>query len=202
MSSPCAHFVCLILFGFSTLLSLLSIFSPTVLSFLLAINFIFHDAMDKFPVHFSKGGPWHPCRVRPSHRKGGDTETVSSAVFSSLSVPVFFPCLSLSLSLSLYLSLSLSISECCCGRVVVSCCVLCCGVCVCGVVCSVVCVVWHAEIPVCPIKTSVCTFKNVPVYAGTTGTCVSTCARAHVFQHVRVVPVHTGTFLNVHTGTF
>ena len=42
-SSPCAHVVCLILFDFSTFLSLLSIFSPIVLSFLLAINFIFHD---------------------------------------------------------------------------------------------------------------------------------------------------------------
>ena len=32
--------------------------------------------------------------------------------------------------------------------------------------------------------------QNVPVYAGT---------RAHVLQHVRVVPVHTATFLNVDT---
>ena len=48
----CAHVVCLILFDFSTFLSLQSIFSPIVLSFLLAINFIFHDVVDKFPVHF------------------------------------------------------------------------------------------------------------------------------------------------------
>ena len=34
-------------------LFLLSIFSPIVLFFLLAINFIFHDVVDKFPVHFS-----------------------------------------------------------------------------------------------------------------------------------------------------
>ena len=52
-SSPCAHVVCLILFDFSTFLSLLSIFSPIVLFFLLAINFFFHDVVDKFPVHFS-----------------------------------------------------------------------------------------------------------------------------------------------------
>ena len=31
---------------------LLSIFSPIVLSFLLAINSIFHDVVDKFLVHF------------------------------------------------------------------------------------------------------------------------------------------------------
>ena len=67
-SSSCAHVVCLILFDFSTFLSLLSIFSPIVLSFLLAINFIFHDVVGKFPVHFSLWGPWHSCRVRPSHR--------------------------------------------------------------------------------------------------------------------------------------
>ena len=52
-SSPCAHVVCLILFDFSTFLSLLSIFSLTILSFSLAINFIFHDVVDKFPVHYS-----------------------------------------------------------------------------------------------------------------------------------------------------
>ena len=34
-------------------LSLLSIFSLIILSFLLAINFIFHDVVDKFPVHSS-----------------------------------------------------------------------------------------------------------------------------------------------------
>ena len=38
--------------------------------------------------------------------------------------------------------------------------------------------VWHAEKPVCCLKTLPC----VPA------------TRAHVFQHVRVVPVHTGTF--------
>ena len=52
VSSSCAHVVSLILFNFSTFLSLLSIFSPIVLSFFLAINFIFHDVVDKFLVHF------------------------------------------------------------------------------------------------------------------------------------------------------
>ena len=51
-SSLCAHVVCLIFFDFSTFLSLLSVFSPIVLSFLLAFNFIFHDVVDKFPAHF------------------------------------------------------------------------------------------------------------------------------------------------------
>ena len=67
-SSPCAHVVCSdTLFDFSTFLSLLSIFSLIILSFLLAINFIFHDVVDKIPVHSSSRGPWHSCRVRPSH---------------------------------------------------------------------------------------------------------------------------------------
>ena len=51
-SSPCAHVVCLIFRDFSTFLSLLSIFSPIVLFFLLAIIFFSHDAVDKFSVHF------------------------------------------------------------------------------------------------------------------------------------------------------
>ena len=46
----CCVCVCLSLFDFSTFLSLLSIFSLIVLSFLLAINFIFHDVADKSPV--------------------------------------------------------------------------------------------------------------------------------------------------------
>ena len=49
----CVHVVCLILFDYSIFLSLLSIFSLIILSFLLAINFFFHDVVDKFPVHFS-----------------------------------------------------------------------------------------------------------------------------------------------------
>ena len=55
----CAHYVsCVIhdvfvltLFDYSTFLSLLIIFSLIILSFLLPINFIFQDVVDKFPVH-------------------------------------------------------------------------------------------------------------------------------------------------------
>ena len=58
----CAHHVsCVIhdvvvltLFDYSTFLSLLIIFSLIILSFLLHINFIFQDVVDKFPVHFRK----------------------------------------------------------------------------------------------------------------------------------------------------
>ena len=83
---------------------------------------------------------------------------LSSFVFSSLSVPVFFLCLCLSLSVSV------SVSVWCCGRVVVLCCV-----------CGVVCRVWHAEKPrVSTQHVSVCTFKTSP--------CVA--PRAHMFQHV------------------
>ena len=59
-SFSCAHVVCLILRDFSTFLSLLYIFSPIVLHFLLAINFFFHDVEDKFPVHSRWWGPCHP----------------------------------------------------------------------------------------------------------------------------------------------
>ena len=52
-SSPCAHVVGLILHNLSTFLFLLSIFSPIILLFLLAINFFFHDVVDKFPLHYS-----------------------------------------------------------------------------------------------------------------------------------------------------
>ena len=50
VSSSCAYVVVLTLRDFSTFLSLLSIFS-------LIINFIFHDVVDKFPVHSSWWGP-------------------------------------------------------------------------------------------------------------------------------------------------
>ena len=40
------------LFDDSTFLSLLTIFSLITLSFLLPVNFIFQDVVDKFPVHF------------------------------------------------------------------------------------------------------------------------------------------------------
>ena len=74
-SSPCAHVVCLILRDFFPFLFLLSIFSPIVLFFLLAINF-FHDVVDKYPAHSREWGPWHPCRERSSHtsqRSNGET---------------------------------------------------------------------------------------------------------------------------------
>ena len=49
------HLVCLSdcsLFDHSTFLSFLTIFSLITLSFLLPVNFIFQDVVDKFPVHF------------------------------------------------------------------------------------------------------------------------------------------------------
>ena len=52
-SSPCAPVFVLTLFDYSTFLSLLTIFSSFILSFLLPINIIFHDVVDKFPVHSS-----------------------------------------------------------------------------------------------------------------------------------------------------
>ena len=52
-SSSCAPVFFLTLFDYSTFLSLLTIFSLIVLSFLLPINFIFQDVVDKFPVHSS-----------------------------------------------------------------------------------------------------------------------------------------------------
>ena len=48
---------------------LLTIFSLIILSFLLPINFIFQDVVDKLPVHPRERGPWHSCRVRPSHTR-------------------------------------------------------------------------------------------------------------------------------------
>ena len=52
-----AHIMChchvfvVTLFDYSTFLSLLTIFSLIILSFLLPINFIVHDVVDEFPVH-------------------------------------------------------------------------------------------------------------------------------------------------------
>ena len=45
------HVFVLPLFDYSTFLSLLTIFSLTILSFLLPINFIIQDVVGKFPVH-------------------------------------------------------------------------------------------------------------------------------------------------------
>ena len=67
--SSCAHdVVVLTLRDFSTFLSLLSIFSPIVLFILLVFTFFFHDVEDKYLAHSGEWGPWHPCRVRPSHK--------------------------------------------------------------------------------------------------------------------------------------
>ena len=53
---------------------------------------------------------------------------------------------------------------------------------------------WHAENPVCRLKNaSVCAFQTSPCMPA---------PRAHVVQHVRVVLVHTGTFLTYTRGRF
>ena len=71
-----------------------------------------------------------------------------------------------------------------------SCCVVLCLVLSCVVVC--------VRVSVCDSRVqiqnaSVCTFKTSPCMLAT---------RAHMFQHVRVVPAHHGDVSNVHTGTF
>ena len=82
-----------------------------------------------------------------------------SSLFSSLSVSVFFHCLSLSLCLCV------SVSICLCFREVLWSC--CCGVLCCVVVCGVVCAT--PEKSVCPLNTSPC----VPLH---THTCFNMCA--------------------------
>ena len=47
---------------------LLSTFSPIIFFILLIFTFFFHDVGDKYPAHSHQWGPWHPCRVRPSHK--------------------------------------------------------------------------------------------------------------------------------------
>ena len=90
---------------------------------------------------------------------------------------LFFPSFLLS---SLFSLLSLSSFSVFFLRVLVVC--VCRRVCLCGVLwCGVVCAVWCGT-----LKTlSVCRFKTSPCIPAT---------RAHAFQHVGVVPVHTGTF--------
>ena len=113
----------------------------------------------------------NPCRVSSS-----PSFSLSSSISSSLlSVSLSSSLLSLSLSSSLSLSVSLS----------VWCCVLCCGVC--GVWCGV-CALWCGTLQPPP-----CALSKRPSVCGQ--------PRAHVFQYVRVVPVHTRDVLNVHTGT-
>ena len=65
------------------------------------------------------------------------------------------------------------------------CCVLCCGV------CAVWCVVWCV---LCGTMKTPCVHpKRARVYVQKTSPCVPA-PHAHVETHVRVVPVHTGTF--------
>ena len=94
---------------------------------------------------------------------------LSSVVFSCLVSPLPSSLLSLSV---FFLCYSPSLFA-----------VLCC-VCRCGR--GVACVVWHAENP--RVYT-----QNVPVHAGNTRTCVSTCTR-RAGTHGDVLNVHTGTF--------
>ena len=65
-SSSCAHVVCLNLRD-SPFLFLLSTFTLIVFFIHLVFSF-FHDVEYKYPVHSRWWGPWHPCRVRSSHR--------------------------------------------------------------------------------------------------------------------------------------
>ena len=127
-------------------------------------------------------------------------------LFSSLflvSSSLFLSCLSVSLFLCLSLSLSLSFSPSPCDVV---CCVLC-GVCRCGRgvvvgrgVC--LCVLRHAEKREknrvwIQKRLRVC-IQNVTVYARTTRTCVSTCARG-TGTHGDVLNLHTEGVLYIHT---
>ena len=78
----------------------------------------------------------------------------------------------------------------CCRVVVLSWCLVCCVLCCCrgGVV-----VLWCDT-----LKTAVCPSKTPPCVHLKTSPCMPA-PGAHVSTHVRVVPVHTGTSLNVHT---
>ena len=105
--------------------------------------------------------------------------SLSSCLLSSSRVFLLYLIVSSLLSLAFSVSLSVSVSVCCCcggggGCGALLCVVLCCGVCVrcCGV-CAVWCVVCRVS-----VQTSPC----IPA------------PRAHVFQHVRVVPAYTGAF--------
>ena len=93
--------------------------------------------------------------------------------------------------LSCLVSLSLSVSVCC---VVLCCVVLCCVVCV---VVVVVLLVVAVCVCVCLVSRLRVYIQNVPEYAGTTRSCVETCARG-AGTHRDVLNVHTGTF-GIHT---
>ena len=122
-----------------------------------------------------------------------------SSLFSSLDL--LFSCLVSPLSSSRFFSVSLSLSL--SVPVSVWCCVLWCVVCVVVVVvlllvvvCVCVCVAarWKKTWK----KNRVC-IQNVPVYAGTTRTCVSTCARG-AGTHGDVLNLHTEDVLYIHGG--
>ena len=76
-----------------------------------------------------------------------------------------------------------------------------CLVCVCFVCGVCVAARWQdVENPVCGFKKRLRVYiQNVPVYGGTTRTCVSTCTRG-AGTHGYVLNVHTEAFLNPHTG--
>ena len=101
----------------------------------------------------------------------------SSLVFSRPSSFIF--------SFLLCLSFSVSLCLCLCLRVV-----LLFGVCRCG---RGVCLVRVCCGTLKKREKNHCGFKNASVCAFKTSPCMPA-PRAHVFQHVRVVPVHTGTF--------
>ena len=120
-----------------------------------------------------------------------------SCLVFSLPSSLVLSCL-FSLSLSRLLLSSLSVSLCLCLRVML--CVVLCGVtlwswgcwwswCVFGV-CVCVCVCCGT---LKNVEKTVWGFKNASVCGFKTSPCMPA-PRVHVFQHVRVVPVHTGTF--------
>ena len=73
------------------------------------------------------------------------------------------------------------------------------GVCVCVCVCGTVKKREKNSVWIQIKKNSVCTVKNVPVYADTTRTCVSTCARG-AGVHGDVLNVHTEGFFDLTHG--
>ena len=97
------------------------------------------------------------------------------------------------LSLSSFSPFSVSVSVCWCGVCVVVCGVVWCGVCVvwCGVVCGVV---WHAENPVCRLKTPPCVHSKRP----------RVCRQhAHMLFNMCAWCRHTrGRFESTHGGVF
>ena len=119
---------------------------------------------------------------------------LSISSLSSSLLSVFFLCL-----LSL---LSLSLSPCVggvCRCVWLSVCVVFvwCGVVWCGVVCGAWC--GTLKTPCVDTKRLHVYIRNVPMYAGNTHTCFSTCVRGAGI-HGDVLNLHTEAFLNLHTG--